>query len=82
MTCSKSELLYLNKLIVARVKLLNRVASQQTMTKFYPGQKVSFADYRGNPVEALILKLNVKTVSVVDEYGELWKVAPALLRPL
>ena len=60
MTCSKSELLYLNKLIVARVKLLNRVTTQQTMTKFYPGQKVRFADFRGNPVDALIVRLNVK----------------------
>ena len=72
----------MNKLIVARVKLLNRVTTPQTMTKFYPGQKARFADHRGNPVEALILKFNVNTVSVVDEKCEQWKAAPALLSPL
>jgi len=82
LTCSAEDLAYLNHLIVARLNLLSRIKAQNSMAKLYPGLKVTFTDNEGNPLKGTVMKMNVKTVSVVTDEGKRWNVAPVFLTPL
>ena len=77
---SYDELVTLNHRIVARLKFLDSVHTHQEMMRFSPGDQVSFdAPGRGKQFGTLV-KYNKKTVTVVTESGQRWKVSPHLLK--
>jgi len=76
----RDELLYLNRLVVERLKLLSQAESTQVMSRFNVGDLVEFTANDGKPVRGIIFKLNKKTVSLKTTEGQQWNVAPQLLR--
>src|SRR5688572_12252341 len=77
---SRHELEILNKMIVHRLKIMNRAEALFAMSEFDIGDRVSWDSRDGNVHTGVIIKLNSKTASVrVDDQGY-WNVSPQLLR--
>ncbi len=77
---NEEELLYLNRLIVERLKLMSQASSTFEMAKFNIGELVEFEDNNGNTITGRVLKLNKKTVAVLTDERQRWNVAPVFLR--
>jgi hypothetical protein len=77
---SEAELRDLNRQIVERLRLMQQMRTHQKMLEFRVGDRVSFeADGRG-VLFGVLLRYNKKTMNVLTETGEQWKVSPSLLR--
>ena len=76
---TQDELLALNQRVLARLKLLEQHDTLNSMVKFEVGQRVSF-NPDGRIRTGLLVKFNAKTVVVLTEEGQRWKVSPQLLR--
>ena len=72
--------LFLNRLIVERLKLISQFRSTSLMVRFTKGDRVGFQAPDGRMLEGIVLRLNKKTVSIATDHGHQWNVAPALLR--
>lgn len=77
---NEEDLLFLNRLIVERLKLISQARSTSLMTSFTKGDRVGFQAPDGRILEGIVLRLNKKTVSVATDDGHQWNVAPGLLR--
>ncbi|MBN2382225.1 hypothetical protein JXQ70_05025 [bacterium] len=77
---NEDDLLFLNRLIVERLKLISQARSTSQMARFTKGDRVSFLLRDGRVIEGIVLRLNKKTVSVATDDGFQWNVAPAMLR--
>ncbi|KAA3608000.1 MAG: hypothetical protein DWQ01_13045 [Planctomycetota bacterium] len=75
---NEEDLLFLNELIVERLKLISQARATGLMARFSLGDRVSFQTPNGRELEGRVLRLNKKTVSVVTDEGQ-WNVSPALL---
>ncbi len=78
----QKDLIYLNKIIVDRIKILQQVKSSENMAKFHVGQRVGFSIDDGEIKKGRIIRLNKKTISLISDDNEEWKVAPVLLKNL
>lgn len=78
---TEEELLALNRRVVARLKLLEQRHTLNSMVKFEVGQRVSF-DPDGRMRTGVLVKFNPKTVVVMTDDGQRWKVSPQFLRQL
>jgi len=76
----EEDLLFLNRLIVERLKLISQVRATGLMAGFTQGDRVGFQTADGRALEGIVLRLNKKTVSVATDDGHRWNVAPGLLR--
>ncbi len=76
----EEDLLFLNQLIIARLKLISQARSTAQMANFHLGDLVSFQTEDGQVIQGKILRLNKKTVSIKTGDGHRWNVAPGLLR--
>ena len=76
----EEELLYLNRLIVERLKLIAQEKSTRAMSRFNLGEEVRFTDHEGRIKTGRIVRLNKKTATIFTSDGQNWKVAPGLLR--
>ena len=76
---NEEDLLFLNRLIVERLKLISQARATTLMTSFTKGDRVSFQAPDGRLLEGVVLRLNKKTISVAADDGHQWNVAPALL---
>lgn len=76
----EEDLLFLNRLIVERLKLIAQAKSTCLMAGFTRGDRVGLQASDGRMLEGIVLRLNKKTVSVSTDDGHLWNVAPGLLR--
>lgn len=76
----EEDLLFLNQLIVERLKLISQAKSTSLMASFTKGDRVGFQASDGRMLEGIVLRLNKKTVSVAADDGHQWNVAPGLLR--
>jgi len=76
---SEAELLELNHRIVARLRLLQQVRTHQTMLGFTLGQRVWFQPEGQVRRHGLVTRYNKKTITVVTDAGEHWKVSPTAL---
>ena len=76
----EEDLLFLNRLIVERLKLISQARSTSQMAAFHIGDLVSFQTRDGREIRGVVLRLNKKTVSVDTSDGHRWNVAPGLLR--
>lgn len=79
-TLDEKDLIYLNRLICERLKVLSQVRSSEKMARLHLTQRVSFNAPDGLVKSGVITGMHKKTVSVVTTDGENWKVAPGLLR--
>lgn len=76
---NESELRELNHKIVERLRFLRDAKAHHHMRELCAGARVSFTCEHGTKTTGTILRLNRKTVSLVDSKGTHWRVAPALL---
>ena len=78
---SFEELLALNQRVVARLKMLESMQVHVEMMRFNLGQRVRF-EHQGGRLLGTVVKYHRKTVSVVTENGQRWKISPHLLSPV
>lgn len=76
---NEQDLLFLNRLIVERLKLISQARATSLMTSFTMGDRVSFQASDGQVQEGVVLRLNKKTISVATDDGYQWNVSPGLL---
>jgi hypothetical protein len=76
---NEEDLLFLNRLIVERLKLISQARATTLMTSFTKGDRVGFQAPDGRMLEGMVLRLNKKTISVATDDGHQWNVAPGLL---
>jgi hypothetical protein len=76
---SEEQLIDLNHKIVARLRFLNQMRSHSAMLDFRIGERVKFRPDGRPEVTGILTQYNKKTVSVITESGEHWRVAPGLL---
>lgn len=77
---NEADLLFLNRLIIERLKLISQAQSTSLMASFSRGDRVGFQAPDGRRLEGIVLRLNKKTVSVATDDRRQWNVAPGLLR--
>ena len=75
----EDDLLFLNRWIVERLKLISQAKCTSLMAGFTRGDRVGFQAPDGQMLEGMVLRLNKKTVSVATDDGLQWNVAPGLL---
>ena len=77
---SREELTALNKHIVKRCKSLDNTSRAEAMARFTPGDLVSFIDKQGSNRQAVVMRTNKKTVSLITiDDDERWNVSPEIL---
>jgi hypothetical protein len=76
----EEELVYLNRLVIARLQLIYQEKSTNAMMRFNPGETVEFQDHEGKRKTGIITRLNKKTATIDTDDGQHWNVAPALLK--
>ena len=76
---SEEELIELNHKIVARLRFLSQMRSHSTMLDFRIGERVKFRPDGRPEVTGILTQYNKKTVTVITDSGEHWRVAPGLL---
>ncbi|HUW93205.1 MAG TPA: DNA methyltransferase [Bacteroidales bacterium] len=80
----RSELIAVNKMIMHRIKIMDDLYRLAQNSQFQPGQKVSWKDYSGIVRHGRVIKINRKTISVIedDDQEGIWKVSAPLLTRL
>ena len=76
---SEDDLIELNHKIVARLRFLSQMRSHSQMLDFRIGERVKFQPDGRAEVTGILTQYNKKTVTVISESGEHWRVAPGLL---
>jgi hypothetical protein len=77
---SEQELIALNRQIVERLRFLQQIRTHSKMLEFQVGDRVSFEPDGRPTLFGVLVRYNKKTVTVLTEQGEQWKVSPGLLR--
>lgn len=77
---SEGELRALNRQIVERLRLMQQMRTQERMLEFRVGDRVSFEPEGRGVLFGVLLRYNKKTITVLTEGGEQWKVSPGFLR--
>jgi len=75
----EDDLIFLNKLIVERMKLISQARSTHQMGRFNIDDRVRFQTHRGQKT-GVIMRLNKKTVSIRTDDGGKWNVSPLFLK--
>ncbi len=81
-TLKEDELIYINRLVIERLKLISQQKSTNQMVRFNIGERVCFADHEGKLRKGQIVKLNKKTASIKTDDNHNWNVSPSLLKHL
>ncbi len=76
---TEAELVALNHRVVERIKLLRQSRCNVSMARFNLGDRVSFQPECGHVVVGTVVRLNQKSVTVVNGEGHHWRVGPSLL---
>lgn len=78
----EDDLLYLNRLIVDRLKLIAQARSTVALAHFGVGDRVTFLSPSGERKVGHIVKLNRKTASIETDDHHRWMVHPGALSHL
>ena len=78
---TEEELVQLNRVVVARLRLIQQIREHGRMMEFRLGQNVQFTDSAGRLLRGVVARYNRKSVTVVTGDGLQWRVSPSLLRP-
>ena len=76
---TEEELVELNRIIIARLRLMQQIRAHGEMMTFRPGQRVRFTGPAGEMVRGVLTRHNRKSVTIVADNGHQWHVAPSLL---
>jgi hypothetical protein len=76
---SEEDLIQLNHKIVVRLRFLSQMRSHSKMLDFRIGERVKFRPDGRPEVTGILTQYNKKTVTVITDSGEHWRVAPGLL---
>lgn len=76
---TEAELRELNGRIVERLNFLTQMRAHVAMLKFSIGDRVSFQPRDRPRVNGTLVKYNKKSVTVISDAGQQWKVGPGLL---
>ena len=74
------ELSLLNRIVVERLKLMQKAGALASMSQFHVGDCVSWDGMDGIVHTGIIIRMNQKTVSVQTGDEGHWNVSPQLLR--
>ena len=77
---NETELLDLNRRIVARLRFLAQMRAHTEMLAFRMGERVLLQPDGHSPVTGMVTRYNKKTVTVITEEGQQWNVSPQFLR--
>ena len=77
---AEEELIYLNKLVVERIKYLRQVETTNQMAIFNLGDMVEFQDSHGTMLQGRVIKINKKTLTVLMDDRKQWNVHPGYLK--
>lgn len=77
---SGNELTILNRMVVDRIRLINKATALVSMANLHVGGRVSWDGSDGLLHTGIIIRLNRKTASVKTGENEYWNVSPQLLR--
>lgn len=75
---TEKELIEVNKLVIKTIKQNRMVKTEKRMEKFRPGDHVEWVR-DDNTSYGIIVKLNTKTIHVLDDSGDEWNISPHLL---
>lgn len=75
----EEDLIFLNRVIIDRLNLIDQAKSTCLMARFYVGARVVFHTHNGQQKQGTIIKLNQKTASIHTDDGGHWKVCPSFL---
>lgn len=75
---SEEDLRLLNRMIVERLKLYHKARDLKQLAKFNLMDRVSF-QHNGRTVTGVIIKLNRRSVTILEPDGHEWNVAPSFL---
>ena len=76
---TEEELIQLNHIIVARLRLMGEVKSHGKMMQFRLGQPVRFTAGSGQVIRGVVKSHNRKSVTVISQTHGIWRVGPGLL---
>jgi hypothetical protein len=76
---SEAELIELNHKIVARLRFLSQMRSHSAMLDFRIGERVKFSPGGRADMVGILTQYNKRTVTLITDSGEHWRVAPGLL---
>jgi hypothetical protein len=77
---NEAELIDLNNRVVARLKFLSQMRAHAHMLDFSIGEKVSFQPDGQAVMHGIVAKYNRKSVTVITDNGQQWRVAPNFLK--
>lgn len=77
---SEPELLDLNRRIVERLRFLRQMRAHSQMLEFSIGDRVTFQPEGLPPVVGMLTRYNRKSVTVITDDGQQWRVSPMFLR--
>jgi len=75
------QLIDLNHRIVERLKFLDQMQAHHEMLRLRIGQRVRFTPTGRQPITGIVAKYNRKTVTIVTEDGQRWRVSPDFVSP-
>ncbi len=75
----EEDLIFLNRLIVERLKLIAQAKSTSLMARFNVGDRVEFRGPGGDRKTGIIVRINKKTASIQTDDGGSWNVFPGFL---
>lgn len=78
----EEDLLFVNRMVVERLKLLQQARSTVQLAQFAEGDRVQFTTHDGVVKRGRVMRLNKKTVNLLTDDGQHWKVSPDFLRKL
>jgi hypothetical protein len=77
---SMHELIVLKKMVVERIRIMQKAGTLMSMSQFHVGDRVLWNASDGIVRTGIILRINHKTVSVDIGNKSYWNVSPQLLR--
>ncbi len=77
---TEEELQQLNHVVVARLRLMQQIKAHGAMMNLRLGQRVRFTNSAGQVVRGVVTRHNRKSVTLVTDAGQQWRVAPDLLQ--
>jgi hypothetical protein len=77
---TENELVQLNHVVVARLRLMQQIRAHGAMVNFHIGQRVKFTTTAGEMLRGTISRHNRKSVTIVTDTGAQWRVGPELLQ--
>lgn len=81
-TLGEEDLIFLNRLVIARLKELEQAKDTAQVAMFALADRVEFTTNECEVKQGFVVRLNKKSVSVRTDDEQDWKISPTLLRKI